>query len=377
MLTVQDIKNIKFKRSKLGGYSTDNVDDFIDEVEASFEELVNKCNRQNEKIAELTSKVADYTDKQDSIRELIEGAQKFSSGAIKESRAKAENLIKEAETKSEEMVKDAETKSEEMVKDAETKSEEMVKDAETKSEEMIKEAQARAEGMIKEAEMRAKNLMEEAQSKVSKANKETDKKIKAKIELLDDLNRKVSNFRSELLDAYKSHLKLVDIFPKVNIESERERFKDLNKPSEMEEKYKYGNRFIDREYDTNDDMPELDDVSAEILEKKAGKFEKNEPKEVKEEAKDIYSGTSDFTFEMGSQEEDVKNDKKDVENDYKKPTESKIDSFMIPGIDFESAFKALSDKENNDIDEISKSIAEDNSSKYAKGMSPLDLFNLK
>ena len=39
MLTVDEIKNISFKKASIGGYKPDEVESFVDEVAATVEEL--------------------------------------------------------------------------------------------------------------------------------------------------------------------------------------------------------------------------------------------------------------------------------------------------------------------------------------------------
>ena len=39
MLTIEEIKNIAFRKAGMGGYRPDDVDEFIDDVIASFEQM--------------------------------------------------------------------------------------------------------------------------------------------------------------------------------------------------------------------------------------------------------------------------------------------------------------------------------------------------
>ena len=42
MLTLNDIINVSFRKSRLSGYNTEDVDNFIDQVKASYDELMKK-----------------------------------------------------------------------------------------------------------------------------------------------------------------------------------------------------------------------------------------------------------------------------------------------------------------------------------------------
>ena len=42
MLTLNDIINVSFRKSRLSGYNTEDVDNFIDQVKESYDELMKK-----------------------------------------------------------------------------------------------------------------------------------------------------------------------------------------------------------------------------------------------------------------------------------------------------------------------------------------------
>ena len=39
MLTVNDIRDVKFRKTNIGGYKAEDVDNFLDEVQDSYEKL--------------------------------------------------------------------------------------------------------------------------------------------------------------------------------------------------------------------------------------------------------------------------------------------------------------------------------------------------
>ena len=65
MLTINDIINASFNKSNFGGYKTEDVDVFIDEVKESYELLIKKNIEQkeaNESLAEENRKLAKKID---------------------------------------------------------------------------------------------------------------------------------------------------------------------------------------------------------------------------------------------------------------------------------------------------------------------------
>ena len=60
MLTLTDIKNITFRKASIGGYRSDEVDDFIDSVIASYEVLLRETEQQKEKLESAMKKIETY-----------------------------------------------------------------------------------------------------------------------------------------------------------------------------------------------------------------------------------------------------------------------------------------------------------------------------
>ncbi len=118
MLTINDIINASFNKSNFGGYKTEDVDIFIDEVKESYELLIKKNIEQkeaNESLAEenkklakkidlLAKKVEEYRQEENEIKNALISAQKLSEAAIREARHKAEIILKDAQLKADEKV---------------------------------------------------------------------------------------------------------------------------------------------------------------------------------------------------------------------------------------------------------------------------------
>lgn len=122
MLSLNDITNVSFRKAGFSGYKPEDVDDFIDRVKNSFEELMQKNLAQREEIDRveeekrqlqkkleiLAAKIEEYRSEEDEIKTALVSAQKLGDASIREARHKAEIILKDANLKAEHIVAGAE-----------------------------------------------------------------------------------------------------------------------------------------------------------------------------------------------------------------------------------------------------------------------------
>ncbi len=102
MITAKEIREVKFNRS-LGGYKTNEVDEFLDRCADAVDELI-KTNDENErKMQVLAETVVDYRNQEDSIRSALISAQRMSESVISEARKQAEDIREAARADAESM----------------------------------------------------------------------------------------------------------------------------------------------------------------------------------------------------------------------------------------------------------------------------------
>ena len=108
MLTIDEIKNISFRKATLsGGYRAEDVDAFIDEVIASFEQLKKEKTNLVHKIDRLATRLEEYREDEETVRNALLTSQKMSDACIKEAKDKAAKIVREAEEKAQGLVADA------------------------------------------------------------------------------------------------------------------------------------------------------------------------------------------------------------------------------------------------------------------------------
>lgn len=108
MLTIEEIKNIAFRKSGMGGYRPDDVDEFIDDVIATFEQMKAEKADLLRKMNILATKIEQYRNDEETVRNALLSSQKIADQAQKEAKDKATYIIKAAEKKSRKILTEAE-----------------------------------------------------------------------------------------------------------------------------------------------------------------------------------------------------------------------------------------------------------------------------
>ena len=108
MLTIDEIKNISFRKaSRSGGYRAEDVDAFIDEVIATFEQQKKEKTNLVHKIDRLATRLEEYKEDEETVRNALLTSQKMSDACIKEAREKAAKILRDAEEKAQGLAADA------------------------------------------------------------------------------------------------------------------------------------------------------------------------------------------------------------------------------------------------------------------------------
>ncbi len=108
MLTIDEIKNISFRKANRGGgYHPDDVDSFIDDVVATFEQMKREKSDLIRKMDILANRIEKYRADEEIVRNALISSQRISDKTIKDANEKAEGIIKDAEARAQLMVMDA------------------------------------------------------------------------------------------------------------------------------------------------------------------------------------------------------------------------------------------------------------------------------
>lgn len=106
MLTPVDIQNKTFE-VKFRGYSTEEVDNFMDMLTKDYETLYQENIALKDKITLLTNAVEQYKQMEETLQNSIVLAQATGENIKKSADENAKNILKAAEVKGEEIIRDA------------------------------------------------------------------------------------------------------------------------------------------------------------------------------------------------------------------------------------------------------------------------------
>ncbi|MBQ3417221.1 MAG: DivIVA domain-containing protein [Ruminococcus sp.] len=108
MLTIDEIKEVSFRRSGRSGYNAVDVDEFIDEIVDTVEKLTAEKAELLRKMDILATKIEQYRTEEETVRNALLQSQKVSDTTIKDAKNKASYIIKSAEKKSRSILTEAE-----------------------------------------------------------------------------------------------------------------------------------------------------------------------------------------------------------------------------------------------------------------------------
>lgn len=101
MQTLEEIKNISFRKASLGGYRPDDVDTFVDDVITTIEQMQREKNDLLKKLEVLAKRIEEYKSDEDCVRTALLSAQKLGDQAIKDAQKQADDIISEAKNNAE------------------------------------------------------------------------------------------------------------------------------------------------------------------------------------------------------------------------------------------------------------------------------------
>lgn len=107
MLTVDQIKNVSFRKANIGGYRPDDVDSFIDEVVNTFESMKKEKADLVGKMEILMKRIEEYRQDEDSVHNALVSAQKLADQSIKEAQEQAQDILNAAKIEADRVIADA------------------------------------------------------------------------------------------------------------------------------------------------------------------------------------------------------------------------------------------------------------------------------
>ena len=99
-MALQDINDRKFDKA-LHGYKIDDVDDFISELSAEYERVLQENSDLKHKMTILADKIQEYREAEESLKAALASAQRMGDSVTMDARRQGEAIIADAKEKAE------------------------------------------------------------------------------------------------------------------------------------------------------------------------------------------------------------------------------------------------------------------------------------
>lgn len=97
MMTPNDVAQHRFTTARFGGYTTNDVDEFLDDLTADYTALYKENAVLKGKMKVLVEKIAEYRATEDDMRMALLSARKSADAIVAEAQEKRAEMLKEAE----------------------------------------------------------------------------------------------------------------------------------------------------------------------------------------------------------------------------------------------------------------------------------------
>lgn len=174
-LSLEDVQEIKFGMTERAGYNVVDVDDFVDQVEASVAELHNENANLTRQVEGLPTNGADHTsggmavsrENADSGVITVTTSSEASAAVtrlVQMSTEHAESVVAEAEAEAARIRAEADQSAKQLTDDATARAERVESDARTNAEQVRAQAQDDADQLDQQTERRRQDLMSQLES---------------------------------------------------------------------------------------------------------------------------------------------------------------------------------------------------------------------
>lgn len=198
-LTPADVHNVAFSKPPIGkrGYNEDEVDAFLDLVEAELARLVEENNDLRSQVEQLEGQLQSAQVDLDDARSQAAQAASTPAAPAEEPRrltpvpaptaaeqtnpggdhhVQAAKVLGLAQEMADRLTGEAKAEADGMLSEARTKSEQLLSEARSKADSMVNESRTRAETMLNDARTRAETLERQARDKAASLERDAQRK---------------------------------------------------------------------------------------------------------------------------------------------------------------------------------------------------------
>lgn len=168
-ITPSDIQKKEFTTARFNGYSSEEVDSFLDEIAEELGRAQKENQAAREEVEKMRQKVDDFEEMQKTLQNALINAQKAADNIVNEAKSEAERALKEARGKSERMVEEAREQAERLQRESRESAESRLGDARRESERMLRDSEKRSREMLEEAKKGSTGIFERIEETRSSA----------------------------------------------------------------------------------------------------------------------------------------------------------------------------------------------------------------
>lgn len=198
-LTLDEVRNIKFRMAKRSGYEVLDVDEFVDQVEASFEQLLEENANLKRQVESLKSTAGAAPEPATRPQPAVQPTATATSESPQGERIVV-TTSSEASPAVVRLVQMSTEQAEHLVAEAEDEARRIKSDAERTAKQLTTDANTRAERVESEARVNAERIRSEAQSHADRLNQDTDSKRR---ELFDELEKQRDQLAASVVELRK------------------------------------------------------------------------------------------------------------------------------------------------------------------------------
>jgi cell division initiation protein len=386
MMTPSQLKEYEFKTAGRNAYKADDVDDFFAEVAANYTKMFHENGELVRRVGLLADRLEKFKKEEEEIKSAVVSAQRAADIIVRDAR----NSVADAESEAEAVLAAAKSEAELIKSDAE-------KQAIADSELLLSMTRDKAQEIIKKAKEEAGEILLKANSTAKDAMGAATRTMTSESLHFEMLKKEVAEFKSSILNQYKSHIELITRLP--DLAEEEAKKIEGDKPTVNEEKNQAIEEAINEINETGETEESFientveDEVKELVSEKEQLKVaqstsfdepnafeeQKNQIAFVQEEQEEapLFVVNSDVEAEVSDLVEEKIEINVDSENDFSakelEEAENSVEDFEAD--ERKAAVQYFSNEANEDLIEVDEEMLTQDGELVVKTDLPLSMFD--
>ncbi len=390
MMTPSQLKEYEFKTAGRNAYKADDVDDFFAEVAANYTKMFHENGELVRRVGLLADRLEKFKKEEEEIKSAVVSAQRAADIIVRDAR----NSVADAESEAEAVLAAAKSEAAMIKSDAE-------KQAIADSELLLSMTRDKAQEIIKKAKEEAGEILLKANSTAKDAMGAATRTMTSESLHFEMLKKEVAEFKSSILNQYKSHIELITRLPDLaeeeakKIEGDKpsvaevqnqaleEAIIEINETKEIEESFIESTVEEDVQQLVEEKEQQKEAQSISINEPNAFEEQKNQITFVKEEVEDeeqvepLFAINSEVDAEVNDLVEEKVEINASAETDFSatelQETENNIED--IEANERRAAVQYFANESNEDLIEVDEDMLTQDGELVVKTDLPLSMFD--